>query len=148
MSDPEIILARIKAMQKYLQRLNQFKSLTLEEYLNDFDKQLITERLIQLCTESALDINKHILAKLGVLNQKETWKNQEYFLEATKQKILTSEVAEELAKAAGMRNLLVHQYLKIDSAKVFGAIEKCLIYYPLYIRQITTYIDSLEIDHE
>jgi len=44
-----------------------------------------------------------------------------------------------------MRNILVHQYKDIDNWLVFAAIPKALDQYPLYVQQITAYIDSLEV---
>jgi uncharacterized protein YutE (UPF0331/DUF86 family) len=43
-----------------------------------------------------------------------------------------------------MRNILVHQYKDIDSRIVFTGIAKALWQYPLYIQQVTAYLDSIE----
>ena len=142
--EPEVILTRLQAMRKYLQRLKQFESLTFEEYQNDFDTQLVTERLVQLCTEAALDINKYLFAKLGLITSKQELTNKEYFLNAIAHGILTRETGTMLASAAGMRNVLVHLYLDIENEKVFLAIQKCLKYYPIYMREILDYLDRLE----
>jgi uncharacterized protein YutE (UPF0331/DUF86 family) len=146
--EPEVILARLQAIRKYLQRLKQFESLTFEEYQNDFDTQLVTERLIQLCTEAALDINKYLFAKLGLITSKQELTNKEYFLNAIAHCILTQKTATALASAAGMRNILVHLYLDIENSQVFLAIEKCLQYYPVYMREILNYIDQLEEEND
>jgi uncharacterized protein YutE (UPF0331/DUF86 family) len=53
-------------------------------------------------------------------------------------------LAEQLAQSAGMRNILVHRYKDIDSQLVFSSIPEALQQYPLYIQQITVYLDSLE----
>lgn len=45
-----------------------------------------------------------------------------------------------LARAAEMRNILVHAYLDIESTQVFFAIAKCLEIYPVYMRQIINYL--------
>ncbi|EDX77266.1 hypothetical protein MC7420_403, partial [Coleofasciculus chthonoplastes PCC 7420] len=66
------------------------------------------------------------------------------FIEAGRQGIITTELASELAQAAGMRNILVHQYKDIDSTIVFAAIQKALIQYSLYIKEITDYINLLD----
>ncbi|MCW6035631.1 DUF86 domain-containing protein [Spirulina subsalsa FACHB-351] len=141
--DINVVFVRIKKIQEYLTRLERYESMTLEEFLQDTDAQIIVERMIQLITEVALDINKYLLAQLGILQQRENWTNKEYFLEAAKYSILTSELAEKLAEAAGMRNVLVHLYLEIDPRKVFLGIHNSLKFYPLYLRQIANYLDTL-----
>lgn len=58
--------------------------------------------------------------------------------------IISKELATKLSKSAGMRNILVHQYLRIDYVILFNSFQEALIQYPLYTQQITAYIDSLE----
>ena len=141
MMEREIVTLRIKLIIKYLNRLQKFQSVTLEEYLNNFDYQLIAERLIELLVEAASDINSYLLLQLHQVTPATYY---ESFIEAGKQGIIRQELAEELAKSAGMRNRLVHQYEEIDNSLVFSAIAKALTQYPLYVRQITDYLNSLE----
>lgn len=142
--DINVILSRLSKIEDYLKRLEKYQCTTLEEYSENQDIQLITERLIQVMTEAALDIVKHLLSCLGVLQQKKDWTNKDYYLEAAKLGILSSEIANQLAKAAGMRNLLVHIYLDIEPEQVFLAIVKSLEVFPIYIDQITSYLDSFD----
>jgi uncharacterized protein YutE (UPF0331/DUF86 family) len=142
--DINVILTRLSKIEDYLKRLEKYQSTTLDEYSENKDIQLITERLIQVMTEAALDIIKHLLSCLGVLRQKESWTNKDYFLEAANLNIISSEIANQLVKAAGMRNILVHIYLNIEPEQVFFAIAKSLEIYPIYIHQITLYLDSLD----
>ncbi|NMG61032.1 DUF86 domain-containing protein [Geitlerinema sp. P-1104] len=141
--DASVVWRRLRKINSFITRLKKFEALTLTDYLESEDNQLIAERLIQLCTEAALDINKYILSKLGVLDNRAHWTNKDYFLEASRQNILTPDVARELADAASMRNILVHLYLDINPEIVFNSIQKSIIYYPLYVSQISKYIDFL-----
>jgi len=60
----EIINTRIRLIIKYLNRLKDFELVSLENYLNDFDQQLIAERLLQLVVEVGTDINSYLLVQL------------------------------------------------------------------------------------
>ena len=142
--DMNVILTRLSKIENYLKRLKKYESTTFEEYSESQDIQLITERLIQVMTEAALDILKHLLSCLGIIQQKKDWTNRDYCLEAAKLEILTPEIANQLAKAAGMPNILVHIYLDIEPEQVFFAIAKSLEIYPIYIQQIAAYLDSLD----
>ena len=144
--DVNVVLVRLNKIEDYINRLEKYQNITLEEYLNSQDIQMITERIIQIITEAALDINKYILSCNGILETKNNWTNKEYFIMAAQQQILTEDLAIELAKAAGMRNVLVHLYLDIDSRQIFEGIHQSLIYYPLYIRQVLTYLDSTNLN--
>ena len=44
--DPEIVLARLKLIAKYNNTLEEFRSISLDEFLADFRQQLIVERLL------------------------------------------------------------------------------------------------------
>ena len=144
--DVNVVLVRLNKIEDYITRLEKYENLTIDEYLNSQDIQMITERIIQIITEAALDINKYILSCNGILETKKNWTNKEYFIMAAQQQILTEDLAIELAKAAGMRNVLVHLYLDIDSRQIFEGIHQSLIYYPLYIRQVLTYLDSTNLN--
>ena len=144
--DVNVVLVRLNKIEDYITRLEKYENLTIDEYLNSQDIQMITERIIQIITEAALDINKYILSCNGILETKNNWTNKEYFIMAAQQQIITEDLAIELAKAAGMRNVLVHLYLDIDSRQIFEGIHHSLIYYPLYIRQVLTYLDSTNLN--
>lgn len=141
--DSEIVLVRLMLIAKYRDTLlEEFNHITLNEYLNDFRQQLVVERLLQLMAEAATDINKYFLVQLYQISSATYFDS---FIEAGRRGIISPELAAELAKSTGMRNILVHQYKDIDSQIVFDAIPKALEQYPLYIQQIIAYIDSLEV---
>ncbi len=143
MMEREIIDSRIRLMIKYLDRLKNFKSVQLTDYLDNFDYQLMVERLIELLVEASSDINSYMLAQLHNVIPSTYYDS---FIEAGKNHLITRELANELAKSAGMRNRLVHQY--IDHEIVFKSIPKALKQFPLYIQQITTYLDTQEQEND
>lgn len=140
----QIITKRITLMMRYLDRLKGFEAFSFDEYLNNFDLQLIAERLIELIVEAASDINSYLLVQLYQTTPASYFDS---FTEAGKRGIITRELAAQLAQSAGMRNRLVHQYDEINHKLVFAAIPKALQQYRLYIQQITTYLNSLEAEN-
>lgn len=137
----EIITTRLTLMIKYIDRFQKFESITLQEYLDNFDYQLIAERLIQLLVEAASDINSYLLLQLYNITPSTYYDS---FIEAGKQGLISLELSRQLAQSAGMRNRLVHQYEEIDNIIVYRSFPKALTQYTLYIKEITTYLDSLE----
>ena len=138
--EPTIVLSRLKFMSDYLRELRRFETMNLEEYLDSFDQKIISERILELVIQSALDINEHLLTK-GF--QVESATNKQSFLNLGKYNIITLELAEELSLSAGVRNILAHQYLSINYELLFGHIQKTLTVYPQYISQIANYLDNL-----
>jgi uncharacterized protein YutE (UPF0331/DUF86 family) len=139
--EPAIVLTKLDFMTNYLDNLRRFESITLEEYLNDYNTQLIVERLLQLLIQVAIDTNRYLLKQLGI-EQPAT--NFELFLEMGRRSIITMELAETLAPSGSLRNRLVHLYEDIDPIKVHEGIHKALDNYLIYQRQITSYLDSLQ----
>lgn len=138
--DPEIVLVRLRLITKYYNTLEEFRSASLDDFLTDFRQQLVVERLLQLMTQAAIDINEHILSKLSPGN---SVTNFEAFIELSKYQVITPELAKQIAPSSGLRNRLVHEYDEIDPQKVFESISFALQQYPLYVRQINSYIISL-----
>jgi uncharacterized protein YutE (UPF0331/DUF86 family) len=139
--EPVIVLNKLDFMTNYLDNLKRFESVTLEEYLDDYNQQLAVERLLQLIIQVAIDINRYFLKQLE-LEQPAT--NFETFIEVSRRGIITMELAEKLAPSGSLRNRLVHMYEEIDPVKVYEAIQKALQNYRVYQRQVIIYLDSLE----
>ncbi len=140
----EVIEIRLGLIIKYIDRLQRFESVGLDDYINDFDKQLIAERLLQLMVEAATDVNTYLLVRLY---QAPSQTYVDSFIQAGRNGIITSELAEQIAQSGGLRNILVHRYIVIDSTRVFAAIGVALHQYSLYVQQINLYLDSLEVEH-
>ena len=128
-------------MSDNLRELRRFETITLDKYLASFDLKIISERILELVIQAALDINEHLLTK-GLQVQATT--NKQSFLNLGKYNIITVELAEELSLSAGVRNILAHQYLNINHKILFRHIQKTLIIYPQYISQIANYLDNLK----
>ncbi len=97
------------------------------------------ERLIQLLVEAASDINAHILAnkaKTAVEDYRSS------FLLMSEKGFLDKDLADGLSKAAGMRNILVHEYKKIDDHTVFDAIQLSLSAFNKYMKQILSLVEE------
>lgn len=87
------------------------KDVTLEQILVNEDIQAILDRRMQLAIETCIDIATHLIAGLD-LERKE--RASDAFLFLGEKGIISKELAKKLAEASGFRNILVHEYIKID----------------------------------
>ncbi|MBD0386744.1 MAG: DUF86 domain-containing protein [Nostoc sp. C3-bin3] len=138
--DTVIATTRLDFIARYLDNLKRFEQINLDNYLLDFDTQLITERLLQLMAQAAIDINDHVLSKL---NPGKSETNFNSFISLGKYGVITPELARKIAPSSGLRNRLVHEYDEIDPREVFKSISFALEQYPLYVRQVSSYLISL-----
>jgi uncharacterized protein YutE (UPF0331/DUF86 family) len=66
------------------------------------------------------------------------------FLEMSKFEIITDKLADEIEESVDTRNVLAHRYFEISPEEVFVEIDDILEKYPRYVRQIETFINSLQ----
>ena len=106
-----VIKTKLESLRKCLDRIEAKKPETLGDLLQDIDIQdiiaLYLERSVQLC----VDIANHILSSL---DDAPAMSMAESFERLSEKKIIPTELAQNLKKAVGFRNLSVHAYDKID----------------------------------
>ena len=108
-------VARLKSVFKELDRL--------EDYLSAPDRKDIAERNLQVAIEACLDIGKIIIAEEGF---REPGDSKGIFVVLSEEGIVSSESLSFLIPMAGMRNVLVHGYDKVDDSLIYGIIKKRL----------------------
>jgi uncharacterized protein YutE (UPF0331/DUF86 family) len=115
-----VIKTKLESLRKCLDRIESKKPITLEDLLQDIDSQdiiaLNLERSVQLC----VDIANHILSSL---DDAPAMSMAESFERLSDKKIIPKELADNLKKAVGFRNLSVHAYDKIDWQLVWYILE-------------------------
>jgi len=62
--DRQIITKRLNVMIKSLNHLRKFEAISFEEFMNNYESQLVVERLIEILVELASDINAYLLVQL------------------------------------------------------------------------------------
>ncbi len=135
--DKEIIQRKIKSLQDDLVELKNYKDMGLEDYLKNREAQLIVERLLEKVTSRLIDINYHILKEEYEVMPEDYYTS---FIDMGKNKVITEEFAKEIAKAAGLRNALAHEYDDIDQKQIYEAITSALTQIPQYLQAVLRFI--------
>jgi uncharacterized protein YutE (UPF0331/DUF86 family)/predicted nucleotidyltransferase len=129
-----VILRKLTSMSRYLDTLAEYREMPLEEFLVDFKSQLIVERLLYLVVEAAVDAISHLLVAADLPPPESYY---DAFVQAGRARIVTAELALQLAPSAGLRNRLVHEYGEIDPQIVHKTIPLCLRHYREFVRQVS-----------
>lgn len=142
--DPLLLERRLELLNKYLETLQGFQSVSLNEFLDNFDNQLIVERLLYLILDISLGINRHIL-----LNAYQFFPqtHELCFLELGNKGIISKDLASNITDWIKIRDILEYDHENIKLKVVYACISKALQQYPLYIRQVTEYLNSLEVNN-
>lgn len=123
MVDRELLLRKAAALEQYLTELEEFRNLQPETYRGDWKTQRIVERSLHLAIEVCLDLADHLIAdrRLRVpATQAETF---EILRDA---KLLDSLLATSLIQMAKFRNILVHDYARIDPDQILRILREHL----------------------
>ena len=118
-----VISSKLESLRRCLDRITSKKPDILNQLLEDVDMQdilpLNLERSIQLC----VDIANHILSNL---DDSPAMSMAESFERLSEKEIIPKELADNLKKAVGFRNLSVHAYDKIDWQLVWNILDRDL----------------------
>lgn len=125
------VLNRKKAfLINYLENLQKFENVTFKEFM---DHHYAIERLLELLVGVSCDIIFHLLAERG---EETPTTYRTAFLRAGELMLINKDLAQNLAKAAGMRNILVHGYEEIDDKQVYQSLKQAVKDFSLFLVEI------------
>ncbi len=121
MVDTYLILAKASSVKRHLNRVVEKGNTDLETFLADIDRQESILFNLQMAVQNCIDIAAHIISEdgLGVPGS-----NNEMFYLLEENGYLSSKVTEKMVKAVGFRNLIVHEYGKVELRQVFEIAKK------------------------
>ncbi|MFQ5611926.1 MAG: DUF86 domain-containing protein [Anaerolineae bacterium] len=123
MVDRDTVEARLAAIREYVVELEHFRQLTFEEFSSGSEYYWAVEHGLQLAAQAAMDVAVHILAA-DFNHRFENYK--EAFEKLGEENVLPRDFAMRFALLAGFRNILVHDYLKVDLKLVYGFLQNNL----------------------
>ena len=110
-------LERLDEYQKYLKEISKYKQ---EEFVRNYKIFGLAERYLQLSIEIVLDVSKLILL---YKNFPKPDSNHEVFEILYKESVIGKSLFERLRGISGFRNILVHDYEKIDLKIVYSKLK-------------------------
>ncbi len=137
--DKEIMQEKLSALQSYYRELTELQHITYEEYCSSNLYRRTVERLLQLIVETATDINNMVLKMLGKETPTDYYSS---FIKMAECNVFPMEFALEIAPSTGMRNIIVHEYQKIDDRLVHASIRETLQYYLRYLEYLDNFLEK------
>lgn len=137
--DFAVIERRLRALHDALDDLRRLQDVDATGFRTDPIARAAAERLLQVSVDLAVDINSHLAA--GILRRAPAT-GRESFVAGAETGILSRELADRLAPAAGLRNVLVHRYVDIDVELVTRAVGDMLDLMPRYVDEVAVYLRS------
>ena len=123
MVDKALVLRKLAELEEYLGQIREYTNITIERYSSDWKIQRIIERTLQIMIETCADIAGHIISDRGYRIPKSY---ADTFKVLQEENILEKELFETMEKMAKFRNIVVHNYDKIDASIVVTILRKRL----------------------
>ncbi len=119
-----VILERIQRLVSYINELRELQNeVTFAVYQQDKFKRKFIERTLHTALEACLDIGNRLIS-VAALRQPED--NRDVFRALAEAGLLPTERLETFLRMASFRNILVHEYTKLDDAAVYGIFQRRL----------------------
>ena len=123
MVDRDLVLRRLTFLDTYLDQLQPYRGIEKDAYEEDWKTQRIVERTLHLAIEVCMDVADHLVADRRLRVPETGAESFEILGEA---QILPRDLAESLASMVGFRNILVHDYARLDLAVVVRVLREDL----------------------
>jgi len=117
--DHEAILARLDKLDECARILRELQKAARSDFLADYHLYGLAERYLQLAIECVLDIGSLCITGLG-LRKPET--GQEVIDILHERGLLAGDLAARFEGIVGFRNILVHEYTRIDRSIVYASL--------------------------
>ena len=129
----QTITRKIMLIEQELDRLQKFANMPEAEYLDSYEHQYLSERMLEKIISRMIDINFHILKQNNNILPSDYY---ESFIQMARNGHIPADLADQLKHAAGLRNALAHEYNGIDSQLIYQGIHQILTHVPTYLHHI------------
>lgn len=136
----DIVKSKIAEITDHIQRIRNME-FTIRELADNHDIQDLISHRLHTAVEAAIDVAAHIVSSLNLFQKEEA---RDLFMELFSQKIITQELAKNLGKACGLRNLIIHEYGSLDFTKLFYDYKDDLKDLEEFNRQIYRYLEKID----
>lgn len=120
MVDTPSVDSRLEHLDALVTELDAIRSGGRDAYMSEWRTRLAAEHALQLAIQTCIDVGAHMVSELGL----KTPADYRGVFESLCPAGLDAELAQRLAAAAGMRNILVHGYLDVDDEAVWNALDR------------------------
>lgn len=137
--DRELVTRKLLLVTGDIESLPAIRDKGRAAYLTNSVDQAVVERRLQRAVGRMIDINYHLITASGHPPPADYHAS---FLALGESGVLDPEFARRIARAAGLRNRLVHDYEDLDPGMVFDALGEALEDVPVYLARVNQYLKS------
>jgi uncharacterized protein YutE (UPF0331/DUF86 family) len=136
---PETVRERLKRLDEVAIRLDGYRGQPRQAFLADVERQWLVERRFIVAAECVVDIAGHILSGSFAIQPSD---HEDAVRRLAEQKVISAPLAARLRGIGGFRNILVHDYLRIDPARVHDVLETKLEAFRQFGAEIAAWLEG------
>ena len=121
MIENDVIQSKLRYLQEYLEDLAEYRDITMSNYTASKKDQRFVERTLHLACECCIDIAAHFVSRKALRAPKD---NKDLFTILHENRIISASVGEAMTKMVQFRNIVVHDYARIDPEIVIGILRR------------------------
>lgn len=121
MTDTEVLRERLALLAEYIADLEAERNISLQDFKREKRIRRYVERTLHLAVESCLDIASHIISGEGL---REPMDNKDIFVVLGEAGYLSDSLVKRLVKMAQFRNIIVHDYARLDPEIVWRILKR------------------------
>jgi len=114
--DKDILLSKADRVHRHVRRIKEKIPATPQEFLSALDLQDIILFNLQMAIQNCIDMTSHVISDEGLGLPAST---NEMFYMLQENGYIPQELTEKMVAAAGFKNLVVHEYAKVDLEEVY-----------------------------
>jgi uncharacterized protein YutE (UPF0331/DUF86 family) len=136
--DADAVGLRLRSLRRNLDELEALRGVDASRLEDEPLVRAAAERLLQVAVDLAIDCNAHIAAAMlgrAPANYRES------FVDAATAGAIDQALADRLAPAAGLRNVLAHRYVDIRVDLVAEAVDEVLDGFSIYVREVAAFVE-------
>ena len=134
-----VIIERLNLLRDNVDYLKTEASATrsFQEYAENVRLKKAVERSLHVAIEACLDLARHVIAREGFRFPQDY---QDTFRVLADERVVSQTLLPSLLDMARFRNLIVHDYAKIDDVKVYEILRNRLGDFDAFAEAIRTYL--------
>lgn len=141
MVDDDVIVDKLRYINRYTDDLKQIRGMSKEDYVEDMVTQRAVERTLMNLVQACIDLAQHIRSAED-LSPTGTAKQEMQALGNAD--IISRETQEKMEEAIGFRNILAHRYGDIDHEVVFDVLHNDLRWFEQFQQELARWFQQFQ----
>jgi uncharacterized protein YutE (UPF0331/DUF86 family) len=133
------LLEHLDKLKELTGNLDEYRQLTYEEFVGDRAGLYAFEHILQMALQSVVDIASHIAVVAGNRRPQDYG---EAILALGEMKVIPAAFAGKIIGMPKLRNLLVHEYLRIEPRQLYDGLQTGLDDFRRFSEYVTAWLEQ------